>query len=91
MYEHTIERSDFDSEAENILDKFLNDGWILLSHRIYASEKGKDFTRSNSGFQHVLVFQKFTPEKYDTVSEEQLSIFDEFAVKETFADAFISE
>ena len=88
MYKHKIERADFDSHATDFLDKYLNDGWILLSHTVYASGKGVNFTRSSSGYQHVLVFQKYTPEldKNNTVSEEMLNAaLDEFAVKDVFS------
>ena len=90
MYKHKIRRADWDAHAIDFLDKYLNDGWVLLSHIVYPSERDKFYTRSSSGFQHVLVFQKFIPEKNDTVSEEEAFIkakLDEFA----FADMFGSE
>ena len=77
MYKHKIERVTFDGHAMGLLDKYLNDGWILLNH-IVSPE-----------YQHILVFQKYTPED-NTVSGEEAFIkakLDEMA----FADVFISE
>ena len=78
MYKHKIERVIFDGHAMGLLDKYLNDGWILLNHIV------------NPEYQHILVFQKYTPEKNDNVSEEEAFIkakLNEMA----FKDVFISE
>ena len=89
MYKHVIERADFDTHAKELLDGYLNDEWTLLSHTVYISEKGVNFTRSSSGYQHVLVFQKFILEKLDTVSEKTLT--QTKLDKMAFADVFITE
>ena len=89
MYKHKIRRADWDAHAVDFLDKYLNDGWVLLSHIVYPSEMDKFYTLSSSKSQHVLVFQKFIQEKYDTVSEETLTQakLDEMAFEDVFGSS----